>query len=51
MTYHVTYHVQPHQPIIDQQGLGLRGLVHIRLFLTFTNICLKALMLGASTAL
>ena len=23
----VTYHVQPHQPIIDQQGLGLRGLV------------------------
>jgi len=28
MTYHVTYHVWPHQPIIDQQGLGLRGLVH-----------------------
>jgi len=28
MTYHVTYHVRPHQPIIDQQGLGLRGLVH-----------------------
>jgi len=24
----VTYHVRPHQPIIDQQGLGLRGLVH-----------------------
>jgi len=22
------YHVRPHQPIIDQQGLGLRGLVH-----------------------
>ena len=28
VTYHVTYHVRPHQPIIDQQGLGLRGLVH-----------------------
>jgi len=28
VTYHVTYHVWPHQPIIDQQGLGLRGLVH-----------------------
>jgi len=28
VTYHVTYHVGPHQPIIDQQGLGLRGLVH-----------------------
>jgi len=27
-TYHVTYHVRPYQPIIDQQGLGLRGLVH-----------------------
>jgi len=27
-THHVTYHVRPHQPIIDQQGLGLRGLVH-----------------------
>jgi len=24
----MTYHVRPHQPIIDQQGLGLRGLVH-----------------------
>jgi len=24
----VTYHVRPHQPIIDQQGLWLRGLVH-----------------------
>ena len=24
----LTYHVRPHQPIIDQQGLGLRGLVH-----------------------
>jgi len=28
LTYHVTYHVWPHQPVIDQQGLGLRGLVH-----------------------
>ena len=28
VTYHVTYHVRPHQPIIDEQGLGLRGLVH-----------------------
>jgi len=28
VTYHVTYHVWPHQPVIDQQGLGLRGLVH-----------------------
>jgi len=28
MTYHVTDHVRPHQPIVDQQGLGLRGLVH-----------------------
>ena len=28
VTYHVTYHVRLHQPIIDQQGLGLRGLVH-----------------------
>jgi len=28
VTYHVTYHVRPHQPIIDQQGLGLRGRVH-----------------------
>ena len=27
-SYHVTYHMRPHQPIIDQQGLGLRGLVH-----------------------
>jgi len=27
-TYHVTYHVRPHQPIIDQQGVGHRGLVH-----------------------
>jgi len=25
---YVTYHVRPRQPIIDQQGLGLRGLVH-----------------------
>ena len=24
----MTYHVRPHQLIIDQQGLGLRGLVH-----------------------
>jgi len=28
MTYRVTYYVRPHQPIIDQQGLGLRGLIH-----------------------
>jgi len=28
VTYHVTYHVRPHQPIIDQQGIWLRGLVH-----------------------
>jgi len=28
VTYHVTYHVRPHQPIIDQQGRGLRGLAH-----------------------
>jgi len=28
VTYHVTYHVRPHQPIIDQQGIRLRGLVH-----------------------
>ena len=28
VTYHVTYHVRPHQPVIDQQGIGLRGLVH-----------------------
>ena len=30
LAQYVTYHVQPHQPIIDQQlqGLGLRGLVH-----------------------
>jgi len=28
MTYHVTYHVRPYQPIIDQQGPGLRGLIH-----------------------
>jgi len=26
VTYHVAYHVRPHQPIIDH--LGLRGLVH-----------------------
>jgi len=24
----VTYHVRPHQPIIDHQGLGFRGLIH-----------------------
>jgi len=24
----VTYHVRPHQPIIDRQSLGLRGIVH-----------------------
>ena len=24
----MTYHVRPHQLIIDQQGLGLRGVVH-----------------------
>jgi len=54
LSSHVTYHVPPHQPIIDQQGLGFRGLVQkkpIRLFLTFTDICLKAFMLRASTAL
>jgi len=54
LTCHVTYHVRPHQPIIDQQGLGLRGLVHKEahpVILTFTNVCLKAFMLGASTAL
>jgi len=28
MTFHVTYHVRPHQPIIDQQLLRLRGLTH-----------------------
>ena len=30
LAQYVTYHEQPHplQPIIDQQGLGLRGLVH-----------------------
>jgi len=52
--FRMTYHVRPHEPIIDQQDLGLRGLVHkeaIRLFLTFTNVCLKAFMLGAPTAL
>jgi len=24
----VTYRVRPHQPIIDQQGLGLKKLIH-----------------------
>jgi len=26
--HYVTCHVRPHQPIINHQGLGLRGLVH-----------------------
>ena len=28
LTYHVTYYVRRRQPVIDQQGLGLRGLIH-----------------------
>jgi len=50
----VTYHVRPHQRIIDQQGLGLRGLVHKEANLVIPdlhNVCLKAFMLDASTAL
>jgi len=48
VTYHVTYHVRPHQPIIDQQGLRLRSPCG---YSWPSLICLKAFMLGASTAL
>ena len=53
VTYPVTDHVRPHQPISDQQGLGLRGLVdkEAHPVIPDLHVCLKAFMLGASTAL
>ena len=51
ITHHVTYHVRPHQPIIDQQGLGRRGLVHKEAHpvirdLTIVNMCAELGMCG-----
>jgi len=34
----LTYHVRPHQPIIDQQGLGLRGLIHTEAHLVIPDL-------------